>query len=189
MFDNYQVQSDLQRQASEEQNAMYAPQIHEQAQQAQAVLVEQTNPKKVVKEIILRLEGLEEKPDGSKVRVGEPKMNTAGIENIKYILDSYINQNTILSHLDERQISKTIMSISDDLIDDLTLNWKAYGITNKSDLDTISMTVLHAIHFTLNRALEQNEKNWISKITLETLNTAPRVSGPKKEGWFSKFKL
>lgn len=188
-YAGYAYPSELQRQAGESQAALYAPQLHEQLQQTQAVLVEQTNPRKVVKEIILRLQGLEEMPDGTIRKWGEPIMNQQGVEKIKYLLESYINQNTILSHLDENQIRKIIITVGNDLVDDLTLNWKLYGIINKNDLDTINDTILINIYNALNRALGQNEKNWLGKITMETLTSGSRIQPPKKEGFWSKLKL
>jgi hypothetical protein len=188
-YDNYAINADLQRQGSDLDNMKYVPQMYEQMQQNQAILVEQTDPKKVVKTIIMRLQGREERPDGTIVQWGKPKMNRAGIENFKYILDSFINQNTIFTHLDDKQISKIIIEVADMITDDLTLNWKAYGIINKTDLDTIHDTVIINIFNSLNRALGQNEKNWIKSFTVENVSNAPRLQSPKKEGFLSKFKL
>lgn len=189
IYDEYKVQSDLNREANEYQQGLYGPQLLEQMQQNQAILIEQTNPKKVVENIILRLQGLEKRPDGSTIKVNEPKMNSRGIQNFKYILESYINQNIILSRLDEYQISKIIIQIGDDIIDDLTLNWRAYGIKEKTDLDIIHDTVIINVYMTLNRALLQSEKNWLRSITMEFLGSQPKMQQPKKGGFWDKFRL
>ena len=49
-YEQYQMQEQLQQQNIDAQQMMNAPQLHEQFQQNQAVLVDQTNPKKIVKE-------------------------------------------------------------------------------------------------------------------------------------------
>ncbi len=67
-LEEYQAQEALQRQQNEAQQSLYAPQLQEQVQQAQAVLVEQTNPKAVVHKIMLRLQGKEEQPDGTVIQ-------------------------------------------------------------------------------------------------------------------------
>jgi hypothetical protein len=188
-FDNYLLQSDLQKQNNEYEGSLNAPQLMEQLQNTQAILVESTNPKKVIEEIILKLRGLNKLTDGRLVKEGREMMNKEGIDQVKFILNSHINQNVILSHLEEEQIKRIMLRISDSLIDDFTLNWRAYGIKNKTDLDVILDAILLGIYYSLNRALGQNEKNWLGKITLENLSSGSRLPMPKKEGILSKFKL
>ena len=185
----YNAQSALQQQQIDAQTSMYAPQLQEQIQQTQAVLVAQTNPKKVVRDIMLRLRGMEERPDGSTVVVAEPKVNKSGVDNIWFVLDSHINQNVILSHLTEKEISNIMDSIQEDLVDDLSLNWKEYGITKKTDLDTINNSILVNIYLALKRAEGQNEKNWLGKISIENISGTSRPQFKKSEGFWSKFRL
>lgn len=188
-YEHYEAQQGLQQQMIDGQQMPYTPQMAEQVHQAQAVLVEQTNPKKVVENIILRLRGLRKLANGSLIRVSRPKVNKKGVEKISFILDSNINQNIIYTHLDEFQIGNLINEISKDLVDSLALNWKEYGIEDKTDLDDINNSVLINIYAALKRAEGQNEKNWIGKISIEQISGQPRLGGNKKESLWSKFKL
>ncbi|KKN06154.1 hypothetical protein LCGC14_1080120 [marine sediment metagenome] len=185
----YKAQESLQAQGIEGQQAPYLPQIHEQVQQAQAILVEQTNPNKIVEAIMLRLRGMKKNPDGSETKVGEPKMNEKGIKEIWFKLDSFINQNIILSHVDNKEITNIMNAVSRTLVLDLQLNWREYGITKKTDLDAINDTVLINIYMALKRAEGQGEKNWLSKISVENISSVPRMSMNKKEGFWNKFRL
>jgi len=189
MYEQYQAQEALQQGQIDSQSMAYAPQLQEQMQQVQAVLVEQTNPKRIVKEIMLRLQGLKENRDGTVVIVAKPKMNKDGIDNVWFILDSHINQNVILSHLDIKEIQQIMESLSEDIVDDLSLNWKRYGITKKTDLDTINNSILMNIYMALKRAEGQNEKNWLGKISVENISGGSRLTPPKKESFWSKFKV
>lgn len=191
-YENYEAQANMQRQGIEGQNIPHTPQMFEQVQQAQAVLVEQTNPKKTVESIILKLRGLKRLPDGNEVKISEfskPKMNNKGIESVSFTLDSHINQNIILSHLDEIQITKIMDSLGDDLVDNLRLNWRKFGIKDKSDLDDINNSILVNIYAALKRAEGQNEKNWLGKISIEQISGSHGMPKPKKEGFWSKFRL
>jgi len=188
-LEKFQMDESLQQQQLDAQQSMYAPQVMEQMQQGQAVLVEKTNPKNTVNEIILRLRGLEILPDGTTKKISEPKMNKEGIDNIWYILDSHINQNVILSHLDNREIAHIMHVLQEDVVDDLSLNWKRYGITKKTDLDIINNSVLINIFLSLKRAEGQNEKNWLKGISFENISGGNRLQSGKKEGFFSKFRL
>ena len=189
VLEQYQAQEALQGQQIDGQMSPYAPQIQEAVQQTQAILVDQTNPKRIVREVILRLRGLEEKPDGTLVQVAEPKVNKEGIDNIWFILDSHINQNVILSHLDKGEIAKMIDTLQGDIVDDLSLNWRRYGIQKKTDLDAINDAILFNIYLALKRAEGQNEKNWLGKISIENISGGSRIPMPKKEGFWSKFRL
>jgi hypothetical protein len=188
-LEHYEAQAAIQEQAMQGQTSVYAPQMMEQIQQAQAVLVEQTNPNKVVKEIMLTLRGLEENPDGSLRRVGEAKMNEKGIRNVWVWCKGSINQGLILSHYEDHQISHIMDVVQQDFVDDLALNWREYGIKNKTDLDLINNVVLINIDACLRRALGQNEKNWLGKISIEQISGMPKFPKSKKEGFWSKFRL
>lgn len=187
--EHYQAQEILQQQNAEAQSAAYAPQLYEQVQQSQAILVEQTNPKKAVEEIMLRLRGVRRNPDGTESKIGDPKMNETGIKEIWFKLDSFINQNIIYSHLERKEISKLMDFLSKSLVLDLQLNWKEYGITKKTDLDAINDTILINIYAALKRAEGQNEKNWIGKISVEQISSSPRIPRAKKESFWSKFRI
>lgn len=188
-YEHYQMQDAMQQNQMEAQRNMMLPQMMEQVQQTQAVLVEQTNPNKLVESIMLRLRGLRRKEDGSLIRVSEPKLNKAGQENIWFILDSHVNQGGILSHLDKQEIQNLMHALSDDLVDDLTLNWREYGIKTKTDLDVINNSILCNIFLVLKRSEQQNEKNWLGKISIENITNQPRLPNLKKEGFLSKLRL
>lgn len=188
LYDNFLANSDIERQRAEAANLGMAQQIYEQNQQHQAILVEQTNPIKVIEEVALRLKGKIKNYDGSVIIEGEPLMNSLGVNRMMYMMASLVNQNTILSHLENEEIGKVMMQFSDDITDDLTLNWRAYGIVDKSTLDFIVDSIIFPCYFALKRALEQNEKNWLGKISVENISNAPRMPG-KKDSFWSKFKL
>jgi len=187
--EHYEAQGVLGKQEIEGSQMAYAPQLHEQVQQAQAVLVEQTNPKKVVENIMLRLRGMRKNPDGTETKIGDAKMNETGIKEVWFKLDSFINQNVILSHLDKREISNIMDALSKSLVLDLQLNWREYGITKKTDLDAINDTILLNIYMALKRAEGQGEKNWLGKISVEQISGAPRFPTAKRESFWSKFRL
>lgn len=188
-FEHYEMQNAMQQKQYENQQSINAPQLYEEMQRQQAVLVEQTNPKKIVEDIMLRLRGVERKPDGTIVRVAEAKMNEYGLGRIWFILESHINQNVILSHLDSEQIAPLMDVLSNDLVDSLSLNWRDFGIKNKTDLDDINNSILMNIYLALKRAEGQNEKNWLGKISIENISPGLRIPSMKKDSFWSKFKI
>ena len=188
-YEQYQMQEQINQNNRDFQQNMYAPQLYEQMQQNQAVVINETNPKKVVEKIMLRLRGVDMKPDGTLVRIAKPKMNEMGLEAIWFWLDSHINQNTILSHLEPENIKNIMLSLSEDLVDKLKLNKRKWGITDDTNLDDINNCVLVNIFLALKRAEGQGEKNWLGKISIENISAGVKLPGMKKQGWLDKFKL
>jgi len=187
--EHYQMQENITQQQLQAQANAYAPQLQEQVQQTQAVLVQQTDPKRIIKEIMLVLRGEEEQYDKTVKQITEPKLNKIGLEAMWFWLKSHINQNIILSNFDEKEIKNFMDSIQEDLVDELALNWKIYGIKRKTDLDVINNSILSNIKAAMNRAKGQNEKNWLGKISIENISGGSRLPNVKKESFMSKFKL
>jgi len=184
----YYAQKDLQQNQIQAEQGMNAPALVQQQQQLQAALVEQTNPNHILEDVELKLRGFRQKWDGGYEQIGEALMNNKGIGRMIFILSSIVNQNTILSHLELQEIGRMIIRVSGDIIDDLALNWKEYGIKDKILLDSIVDSIIFPAFMALKRAWKQNEKNWLNKAVVESINTTPRPL-QKKEGFFNKLKL
>ncbi len=185
--DQYEVQSALQKEAAQSQTALYMPELQQQVQQQQAILIEALNPKKVVQTILLEMQGLEMQPDGTTKQVNDPKINKAGIADLRYLLNSFINQHITMTFLEKEQIQKIMEEFQRDLVYLIGLNWKRWGM-RKIDRDVINDAVLINIYATLNRALEKNEKNFIGRVVMEMVSPGG-MNKPKREGFLSKFKL
>ena len=189
LYPQAKAQETLQNQQIAAQYGIQAMTMRQDFQNSQAILVEQTNPNKIVDEIILGLEGKERTKDGAIKVIGKPVMNELGLSRIRFQLRSVMNQSSILSHLEKEDIGRLMNQLSDDIVDELSLNWKEYGIEDKTLLDSISNAVLMPTYLALKRAEGQNEKNWLGKISFEQLSNAPRIQEPKKDHWWSKLKI
>jgi len=185
----FQMQSSLQRQAVEGEQNMNAAAMVNNQQQIQAALVEQINPDKILRNLELKLEGKIDDGYGNITKVRDPLMNKKGISNMILITSAIVNQNTIMSSLNEKEIGKLMKNMTDDIIDKLTLNWKEYDIKDKTDLDTIHNIIVNTSFLALKRALFGGEKGFLSKITVENISSAPRNQLPKKQGFIDRFKL
>lgn len=188
-YDNYVAQSSLAEQQNQAQSTVYAPQMQEQVAQAQAILVNETNPNRVLKEIELSFRNVEADEYGNMIQIGPPIMNERGINRMKFIMRPVINQIIILSNVEEDEIGKFMNHLADTIADDLALNWKSYGIVDKNLLDHIIDSVIIPAFFNMRRSLRQNEKNWLGKISVENISSSPRINAPKKGGFWDKLKL
>lgn len=188
-YEHYAMQEQMNQNNREAQQMMNAPQLYEQVQQNQAIMVEQTNPKKVIETIMFVLRGVEKLPDGTIVQRYEPKMNKLGLDAVNFWLQGLINQNVILSHIESANINALMQQVGDDFVDKLFLNRRLWGITDSSNMDDINDIILCNIFFAMKRAEGQGEKNFLSKISIENISGGVRLPNMKKESFWSKFKI
>lgn len=183
------AQQTLQQQQIAAQLALKGMDMHKEMQENQAILLEQADPKKVGRSIILLFQGKQEVEGGSIEQVTEPILNKYGLERVWFYIAPVVNMGTSLSHLEEGEAGRLLMNIENALVDELTLDWKAWGIKDKTWLDSVVNCILNPCYLVLKRAEGQNEKNWLGKISFENLNNASKINMPKKDGFWSKFKI
>lgn len=190
LMDQYDVQSALQRENIEGQMSLNSPYMREQVAMAQAAVIEQLNPSHMLNEMEMILRGeFKDEKTGKLIKKVRPLMNDKGIQKMITYCRGIINTNTVISFLDNNEIRKIMNELSDDLVDDLSLNWKEYGITSKPDLDYINNIVLVMMFLSLKRCLQGGERNFLGKTTSEILNSKSGFGSQKNEGILSKFKL
>jgi hypothetical protein len=125
-----------------------------------ASIIELTNPQKDLREIELTLRAQAENKDGETIQLGEPLMNDRGINSVMGIVRSIINQVTIMSNFDEKDIPMIIDFLADTMSKDLMLNRISYGITNPSARDRIYFMVWTKSLACLKRAVNNGERGF-----------------------------
>lgn len=167
----------------------YLPTIHQQLQDSQAIILQQIDPKKVVNEVLLELSGLKENSDGDFVRIRKPYMNRRGLDNIRIRMKATINQNTIMSSLEDKDIRNLMLQLARDLAFDIALNWQEYGIRDRAICNTVMNIILLNSFIALKRSEGQNEKRFLKGIAFENVGGATTAANKRKEGgWDSLVK-
>lgn len=187
--EQYEAQAAIQQQQlGQQQNPQY---VLQQQQEIQAALIAQINPRKTVHEIRMLLEGKEfDEEKDEWTEVNEPLLNDKGVNKMMLAVKSVVNINTIMSALDEKKINALMIELMDEIIDDLTLNWKTYEIRNKADLDKVEGIVKRMAYPALMRAREGGERRFLGRVTFENLSNPLKLpSQEDKGGWLSKLKL
>lgn len=189
MNNQMKMQSALQQQQTSAEQSMAGPYLQQQQQQVSAALVEQINPDRIIADLQMKLRGYKEKYDGSWERSGIPLMNDNGVMTMVTYASSVVNQHTIMSSFDNKQVAKIMITLMEAIIDDLTLNWKEYDIKNKTHLDIIHNMMMITCFSALNRALAGGERRFLGTTTIENISTMPKMPNIKKEGFLSRFRL
>lgn len=185
----FRMQSALQQNELDKEQNIHAGYMQQQSDITKAALVEQINPDKIVDDLELRLRGYRKKWDGSMQRLGSPLMNEIGVGKMITFASSVVNLHTIMGALDEKQISKLMIQLMDTVTDNLTMNWRKWGIVDKSDVDIVHDMVMITCYSALNRALYGGERKFLGTTTIENISSAPKMPQIKKEGFRSRFKL
>jgi len=189
MEEQFNYQDELQRRGEDERRKSYLPNLKEQQAIAQAAVIAQTNPSLAIRAIVANFEGKVINEYGEEIALGQPLMNRYGSSQIASYLIPIISDPIRYGNIDEREVRSLTLQIIGDIITDIGKNWRDYGISNTSVKDLIIDACETLILITLTRSEEQGEKNWLSKIVLESMSGTSKNSYSKKEGIWDKFKL
>lgn len=113
-----------------------------------------------------------ERPEGVK-----PFMNELGINYIDLVLNSFVNKNSLMAHIDDRDIEEIGRDTADTIIDHLGQNLVVYDI-DLSLLVTIDSIISNFIFFTLKRSWKGGERSLIRDTTKHGENFS---SQPQKQ--------
>lgn len=189
MREQFEQQRELENMKTESSEKMYAPQLKQQIADTQAAVIAQTNPAIALKTILKGWEGYIVNEDGEYELVGEPIMNKTGIQRLASFLTPYINDPMRFGNIREDEVRKIVKQIADDVTEDIGFNWREYAIRNQSTKDLIIDAVIVLIWVTLTRSEGQGEKNWLSKIVLESLSGNGNQTKKRESTWEKYFKL
>jgi len=177
-------QSRLQQEAAEAQARQFAPQLREQIAEAQAAVIAQTNPARALKIILEGFKGNMQNELGEWEMIGSPLMNTKGIGRIASMLIPFINDPIRFGHIKESEVREISLQIADDITEDIGLNWREYGILDPSTKDIIVDSLITLIFITLTRSEGGGEKNFLSRVILESVGSQQKR---KQESTWSKY--
>lgn len=89
-----------------------------------------TNPLREIRKMELTFKGLRETEEGKLEKIGEPLMNDVGILTISGMVQSIVSQLTVLSDVNDREISALMLDSSDAIIRTLMINKQKFGISD-----------------------------------------------------------
>jgi len=129
-------------------------------QQYGSSILQLTNPdQELLKmELTFRAQILNE--DGKAKQIGQPLLNDEGISSVIGQVQSVVNQVTIMSNFQEKDIPMLIDFLGDTLSKDLMMNRKAYEIETAAARDKIYFVSLSTAYVTLKRALNNGERGF-----------------------------
>lgn len=153
-------------------------------------VTELTDPKIELRRFELMLKNCYEDEEGKEKSLGNPLMNQLGINSVMTQIGSVVSRVTFLSRYEKEEIPRLMLMFSDGLIQDLTFNWKLYGIdpNNRNTIRTKVKRTAELVAFpAMKRAYEGATLRLISSITQDMTVKMLGQNDSKASGWLSKL--
>jgi hypothetical protein len=98
-----------------------------------------------------------------------------------------INDPIRFGDISAQEVRAIALQTSNDITEDIGLNWRMYGISDPAHKDIIINSLVTLILITLTRSEEGGEKSFLSKVVLESVGSGQKAK--KKTSVWEKFKL
>lgn len=140
---------------------------------AEIGIIRELNPKKILDEIKMELSGHSWDPikkKYEKITGMKALMSDAGISKILQIMSSFINQLTTFSNFDQERVDKLVVLIVEETYFNVAINWRDFGIPDKSSIATVQLKILMAAISALNRAKGAGDRNVVRGAVQESIS-------------------
>ena len=147
-----------------------------------------TNPENDLYKLELSLRNIRLDDKGNPItndKNAKAMMNEKGVQSVLSIIQSVVNQVTIMSNLSQNDIPMLIELMSDAMIKDLMVNSKDYGIDVETSRDKIVFMSSSFAFVCMKRAFEEGEKHFWKGSQQEI--TMTNQSGQQKRSLASFF--
>lgn len=140
-----------------------------------------TNPEQELFKLELTLRGQTIDKDGNVKQIAEnPLMNEKGISSVIGALQAVVNQVTVMSTLDKKEIPALMTFLSDTIARDLMINAQSYNL-NPHDRDKVFFNIVTSAFICMKRATNEglsDKKFWRGSVQEIT----SKVEGSQKRG-------
>jgi hypothetical protein len=151
-----------------------------------------TNPDKEIRKMELTFRSMLEDDNGGLIKIGgeegwQPLMNEYGISSIIGIVQSIVNQVTIMSHLEQEEIEKLVDLLADTLVATLMVNRVRFGINSFSARNEIFFTAISTGYVCMKRAAQGGERRFLKGSVQEIKQHIESGGGRNRGGLMSQF--
>ena len=147
---------------------------------APAQIIDQIlDPAFVIERVRRNLKGEVQDPDSKEWKQwGQPMMNENGIKEIVSLLDSYVNRNTLLSNLEDKEIYSMMKNLEKKLNAWFKVNYQGFDLDLKN-INIIKTRIVDMIFLALKQA---QDRELLKALTQSYSVQEQRHQGEKKAG-------
>jgi hypothetical protein len=173
----------------EEGNSVTAPSDREES--PEIGIIRELSPKKVMEQLRMNMKGYfwdyEKK---GYIRIIDPLMNDLGIAKYLSIVSSVVTDLLTFSSFKEEEIKELVLYVCDKAIPTIHVNYKGYGIKDKSDLQIIDIQIFNLTNSAFHKAIGGGDRSVVRGTVNEAMisrNFQQPQRNPNEQGFLSKL--
>lgn len=129
----------------------------------------------------------EEDLSGTIAHYGDPLMNDVGVFSVVSQLQSLVHRITIMSNLDEFEITRLMESFCESLVIDLMFHKRSYGIKKSEDRTKIVRMAINVAYTCIKRSYYGDDKKLWGKIQSDITQTIISTPGQNSGSWLKRI--
>lgn len=152
-------------------------------------IIKELSPRKVLEQLRMNLKGFfwdMEKKEYVKIPGMESLMNDRGIAKYLSIMSSVITDLVTFSNYRAEEVNHLTFYVCEKAIPTIHLNYKEYGIKDKSDLQILDIQLFNLTLAAFKKAIGAGDRGVIRGVMTENIMTRP-YEEKKEPGLFSRF--
>jgi hypothetical protein len=167
------------------------PQFKDDKESPEIGVIRELSPKRVLEQLRMNLKGFYYDYDLKKyvfVTGFEPLMNERGIAKYLSIMGSVITDLVTFSSYSQEEIPQLVLYVCDKALPVIHINYKEYGIKEKSDLEIIDIQIFNLTLAAFKKAVGAGDRGVIGRTIQESIVSRSGmmnpVRGEEKQGGF-----
>jgi len=150
------------------------PRVDEREEAPEIGIIREMSPKKVLEQLRMNMKGWfwdYQSRKYTRVEGMKPLMNDIGISKYLSIMSSVITDIVTFSNYKEEEINNLVLFVCDKAIPVIHINYKDYGIQQKSDLQIIDIQIFNLTLGAFKKAVASGDRNVIRGTVTEAMMT------------------
>lgn len=175
--------------SSQSEKGEYQPVIpprEKREESAEVGIIRELSPLKVINQLRMQLKGYSWDYDESKwVKTRDPLMNDKGIGKYLSIISAIVSDLVTFSSYNPNEINPLVEYVCERAIPVIYVNYREYGIQEKSDLPIIDIQIFNLTKAAFHKAMGAGDRNVVRGTFGEQMMYKYDI--PRKKGLFSKI--
>lgn len=172
--------------------SMISPPMEQKEEEASIGIIRELSPRKVLEQLRMNLKGFfydYEKDKYMQIQDMKPLMNDKGISKYLSIMGAIITDLVTFSNYKEEEINSLVMYVCDKAIPMIHINYKEYGIREKSDLQIIDIQIFNLTLAAFKKAVGGGDRSVVRGGVSESIVQRQGYMGQPAErrGFLSKI--
>ena len=179
-----QQDNDYSQDENEFQQSVMPPQFKEDKEAAEIGVIRELSPKKVLEQLRMNLKGHYydyEKKMYKKIEGFEPLLNDRGIAKYLAIMSSVVTDLITFSSYSQEEIPNLTLFVCDKALPVIHINYKEYGIKEKSDLQIIDIQIFNLTLAAFKKAVGAGDRSVIGRTISESIVSRSGMINPIRE--------